>query len=86
MRGALRDDVAEVLTGRTMDRGGKEIARGFLKVGATAFGGPAIIGLMQAEFQERRQWVSRRAGLVRDRLCALPGARAALCATLWGRP
>jgi len=36
-----------------------EIALGFLKVGATAYGGPAIMGVMQAEFQDRRQWVSR---------------------------
>ena len=27
-----------------------EIATGFLKIGATAFGGPAIMGVMQAEF------------------------------------
>lgn len=31
----------------------------FLKLGATAYGGPAIIGIMQAELQERRQWVSK---------------------------
>lgn len=37
----------------------KEIAVGFLKVGATAYGGPAIMGIMQAEFQERRQWTSK---------------------------
>jgi chromate transporter len=37
----------------------KEIAIGFLKVGATAYGGPAIMGVMQAEFQEDRQWVSK---------------------------
>src|SRR5215510_5717145 len=37
----------------------KEIAAGFLKVGATGFGGPALMGIMQAEFQERRQWVSK---------------------------
>ena len=30
----------------------REIASGFLKLGATAYGGPAIMGLMQAEFQE----------------------------------
>jgi chromate transporter len=37
----------------------REIVLGFLKVGATGYGGPAIMGVMQAEFQERRQWVSR---------------------------
>jgi len=46
--------MAEAL-GRTW----KEIAVGFLKVGATAYGGPAIMGVMQAEFQERRQWTSK---------------------------
>ena len=28
----------------------REIVTGFLKVGATAYGGPAIMGVMQAEF------------------------------------
>lgn len=37
----------------------KEIASGFLKLGVTAYGGPAIMGLMQAEFQEKRQWVPK---------------------------
>src|SRR6266704_3180303 len=37
----------------------KEIASGFLKLGATAYGGPAVMGIMQAEFQEKRQWVPK---------------------------
>ena len=37
----------------------KEIVTSFLKIGATAYGGPAIMGVMQAEFQEKRQWVSK---------------------------
>jgi chromate transporter len=37
----------------------KDIAVGFLKVGATAYGGPAIMGIMQAELQEKRRWVSK---------------------------
>jgi chromate transporter len=37
----------------------KEIASGFLKLGATAYGGPAIMGLMQVEFQDKRQWVPK---------------------------
>jgi len=37
----------------------KEIAATFLKIGATAYGGPAIMGVMQAEIQERRQWTSK---------------------------
>src|SRR5262245_42055113 len=43
----------------TIGKTWREIAMGFLKVGATAYGGPAIMGVMQAEFQERRQWVSK---------------------------
>jgi chromate transporter len=37
----------------------QEIASSFLKLGVTAYGGPAIMGLMQAELQDKRQWVSR---------------------------
>ena len=37
----------------------REIALAFLKLGTTAYGGPAIIGIMQAELQEKRQWVSK---------------------------
>ena len=38
----------------------REILAAFLKIGATAYGGPAIQGVMQAEFQERRQWLPSR--------------------------
>jgi chromate transporter len=38
----------------------RELARLFLKLGVTAFGGPAVhIGLMQHEVVERRRWLSR---------------------------
>jgi hypothetical protein len=37
----------------------REILGTFLKIGATAYGGPAIMGVMQAEFQERRQWLTK---------------------------
>ena len=37
----------------------KEIAASFLKLGATAYGGLAITGVIQAEIQEKRQWVSK---------------------------
>ena len=37
----------------------QEIALGFLEIGATAYGGLAIMGVMQAEFQERRQWTTK---------------------------
>jgi chromate transporter len=55
----------------------KDIAVGFLKVGATAYGGPAIMGIMQAEFQERRQWTSKPHFLEGMALVnVLPGATA----------
>ncbi len=37
----------------------REIALAFLKLGTTAYGGPAIIGIMQAELQEKRQWITK---------------------------
>src|SRR5687768_2523174 len=38
----------------------REIAFAFLKLGTTAYGGPAIMGIMQSELQEKRQWVSKQ--------------------------
>src|SRR5215471_13148792 len=35
------------------------IASAFLKLGLTAYGGLAIMGIMQTELQEKRQWVSK---------------------------
>ena len=37
----------------------KDIAITMFKVGATSYGGPAILGIMQAELQQRRKWVSK---------------------------
>ena len=37
----------------------QDIATRFLKLGAMAYGGPAIMGIMQAELQEKRQWLSK---------------------------
>jgi chromate transporter len=37
----------------------REILATFLKIGATAYGGPAIMGVMQAEFRERRRWLTK---------------------------
>jgi chromate transporter len=37
----------------------KDIASSFLKLGLVSYGGPAITGIMQAELQEKRQWISR---------------------------
>lgn len=35
-----------------------EIAGVFFKIGAISYGGPAIIGIMQTETQEKREWIS----------------------------
>ncbi|MDH3406842.1 MAG: chromate efflux transporter [Gammaproteobacteria bacterium] len=37
----------------------KDITTGLLKIGTMAYGGPAIMGIMQAELQEKRQWLSK---------------------------
>ena len=37
----------------------KEIATALFRLGATSYGGPAIMGIMQAELQEKRKWVSK---------------------------
>jgi len=37
----------------------REIGSVFLKLGLTAYGGPAIMGIMQAELQEKRQWIPK---------------------------
>jgi chromate transporter len=56
----------------------KDIASSLLKIGATAYGGPAIMGIMQAELQERRQWVSKERFVEGLSLVnMLPGATAA---------
>jgi chromate transporter len=36
-----------------------EVGRVFLKLGAMSYGGPAMMGIMQAEIQGKRQWVTR---------------------------
>ena len=54
----------------TFARHWREIASGFLKLGATAYGGPAIMGIMQAEFQEKE----RALGESRERLRELERA------------
>jgi len=59
-----------------------DIATQFLRIGATAYGGPAIMGIMQAELQEKRGWVTKERfveGLpVFDRVRTLVWTRAAL--------
>src|SRR5690242_16986931 len=43
----------------TSEHESKDVAITLLKLGATSYGGPAIMGFMQAELQERRQWVTK---------------------------
>src|SRR5712691_4992734 len=63
----------------------KEIVSSFLKLGATSYGGPAIMGVMQTELQQKRQWVSKERfveGL--SVVNMLPGATAAQLAIFLG--
>ena len=46
-------------TGTAVAGSWKEIAAALFKLGATSYGGPAIMGVMQAELQEKRRWVSK---------------------------
>ena len=41
----------------------REVAGAFLKIGALSYGGPAILGIMQSEIQEKRRWLSKEAFL-----------------------
>jgi chromate transport protein ChrA len=55
----------------------REVVRGFLKIGALSYGGPAIMGLMQTEFQEKRAWLSKERfleGLALVNMLPGPGA------------
>jgi chromate transporter len=62
-----------------------EIGGAFLKLGAMSYGGPAIMGIMQAEIQERRQWVSKERFVEGLALVnALPGPAAAQLALFLG--
>jgi chromate transporter len=60
---------------RTVGQG--EIAGVFLKIGAMSYGGPAIMGIMQAEIQEKRGWISKEEfvqGLALVNMLPGPGA------------
>jgi len=53
------------------------IARVFLGIGAMSYGGPAIMGIMQAEIQEKRRWIDKPAftqGLALVGMLPGPGA------------
>jgi chromate transporter len=57
--------------------GQAEIAGVFLKIGAMSYGGPAIMGIMQAEIQEKRGWISKEKfvrGLALVNMLPGPGA------------
>src|SRR5438477_11215503 len=43
----------------TNENESKDITITLFRLGATSYGGPAIMGVMQAELQERRKWVSK---------------------------
>ena len=62
-----------------------EVIRAFLKLGAMSYGGPAILGIMQAEIQEKRAWLSKERfveGLALVNM--LPGPTAAQLAIFLG--
>jgi chromate transporter len=53
------------------------LARAFLKLGAMSYGGPAIMGIMQTDLQEKRGWVSKEKfleGLALVNMLPGPGA------------
>src|SRR3989449_11558379 len=59
-------------------RNWQEIAANLLKLGATAYGGPGIMGIMPAELQEKRGWISKERFVEGLSLVnMLPGATAA---------
>jgi chromate transporter len=65
----------EVMPQRTL--GLAEITQVFLKIGAMSYGGPAIMRIMQAEIQEKRQWIAKQdfvEGLALVNMLPGPGA------------
>ena len=59
------------------DQHWRDLAKAFLKLGAMSYGGPAIMGIMQAELQEKRGWLSKEKFLEGLALVSmLPGAGA----------
>ncbi|MGH7356393.1 MAG: chromate efflux transporter [Candidatus Rokuibacteriota bacterium] len=62
-----------------------DVIASFLKLGVTSYGGPAIMGVMQAELQQKRQWVSKERFLEGLSIVnMLPGATAAQLAIFLG--
>jgi chromate transporter len=76
------------MTPKTTDRFAttwKEIASSLTKLGVMSYGGPAIMGVMQTELQEKRQWVTKERfveGLALVNM--LPGAGATQLAIFLG--
>lgn len=63
----------------------RSIATTFFKLGVTSYGGPAIMGIMQTELQEKRAWVSRDRFLEGLALVnMLPGATATQLGIFFG--
>src|SRR5216683_7540127 len=63
----------------------RDVAATFLRLGVTSYGDPAIMGIMQAELQEKRAWVSRERFLEGLSLVnMLPGATATQLAIFIG--
>lgn len=61
----------------TLRQNWKDITTSLLKIGALAYGGPAIMGIMQVELQEKRRWLSKERFLEGLSLVnMLPGAGA----------
>jgi hypothetical protein len=57
--------------------GVSQIARAFLEIGALSYGGPAIMGIIQTELQDRRNWLSKKEfveGLALFNMLPGPGA------------
>src|SRR3989441_3605260 len=47
------------MSARRLVENWNDLAAQLLRIGATAYGGPAIMGIMQAELHEKRGWVSK---------------------------
>jgi chromate transporter len=78
-------DTTDRSTGPALTGDAKEIAGALLKLGATSYGGPAMMGIMQTELQQKRHWVSKEhflEGLAVANM--LPGATATQLAIFLG--
>jgi Chromate transporter len=75
--GMINADATSRMTDAAFTGDCKEIAASFFRLGATSYGGPAMMGIMQAELQEKRKWVSKERFLEGLAVAnVLPGATA----------